>query len=69
MFGVAWALTGTERSLATILGGLLGGQFMLHSLFMSAAARPGGDGGAVMHLTTAAVGPFARHEQPVALNE
>ncbi|MDN3351832.1 hypothetical protein [Actinomadura sp. DC4] len=30
------ALAGTERSLATILGGLLGGQFMLHALFTAA---------------------------------
>jgi hypothetical protein len=29
-------LTGTERSLATIFGGLLGGQFMLHALFSAA---------------------------------
>jgi hypothetical protein len=39
---VAWALTGAERSLATIMGGLLGGQFMLHSLFMSATPPAGG---------------------------
>jgi len=30
------ALAGTERSLATILVGLLGGQFMLHALFTAA---------------------------------
>jgi hypothetical protein len=30
------ALAGTERSLATILGGLLGGQFLLHALFTAA---------------------------------
>jgi hypothetical protein len=30
------ALAGTERSLATILLGLLGGQFMLHALFTAA---------------------------------
>ena len=30
------ALTGTERSLATILTGLLGGQFMLHAVFTAA---------------------------------
>jgi hypothetical protein len=29
-------LTGTERSLATILTGLLGGQFMLHAVFTAA---------------------------------
>lgn len=33
---VAVALAGTERSLGTILGGLLGGQFMLHALFSAA---------------------------------
>lgn len=38
LYLVAWVLTGTERSLATILGGLLGGQFMLHALFAAAAA-------------------------------
>jgi hypothetical protein len=58
---VAWVLTGAERSLATILGGLLGGQFMLHSLFMSAAAHPGGGGGGgammdSMHITAAGSG-------------
>ncbi|MEU5877136.1 hypothetical protein [Spirillospora sp. NPDC047279] len=34
---VAGALAGHERSLPTILGGLLGGQFVLHSLFANAA--------------------------------
>ncbi|MQY05677.1 hypothetical protein [Actinomadura macrotermitis] len=38
---VAAALSGHERSLATILGGLLGGQFALHSLYTSASAPPG----------------------------
>jgi hypothetical protein len=33
---VGAALAGTERSLATILVGLLGGQFMLHALFTAA---------------------------------
>ena len=33
---VGAALAGTERSLATILFGLLGGQFMLHALFTAA---------------------------------
>lgn len=37
LYLVAWVLTGTERSLATILGGLLGGQFMLHALFAASA--------------------------------
>jgi hypothetical protein len=37
LYLVAWVLTGSERSLATILGGLLGGQFMLHALFAAAA--------------------------------
>jgi hypothetical protein len=57
---VAWALTGAERSLATILGGLLGGQFMLHSLFMSAAGHRSVGGGAMvhdsMHVVTASSG-------------
>lgn len=38
LYLVAWVLGGTERSLGTILGGLLGGQFMLHALFAAAAA-------------------------------
>jgi hypothetical protein len=38
LYLVAWVLTGTERSLATILGGLLGGQFILHALFAAVAA-------------------------------
>lgn len=33
---VGMALAGTERSLSTIFGGLLGGQFVLHSLFSAA---------------------------------
>lgn len=41
LYLVAWVLTGTERSLATILGGLLGGQFMLHALFAAAAPTAG----------------------------
>jgi hypothetical protein len=36
MIVVGVVLTGTERSLATILGGLLGGQFLLHALFTAA---------------------------------
>ncbi|MBW8483048.1 hypothetical protein [Actinomadura parmotrematis] len=35
---VAGTLAGHERSLGTILGGLLGGQFALHSLYTSASA-------------------------------
>ncbi|MBO2452953.1 hypothetical protein J4573_38085 [Actinomadura barringtoniae] len=35
---VAGALAGHERSLPTIMGGLLGGQFVLHSLFSKAAS-------------------------------
>ncbi|TDB85565.1 hypothetical protein E1264_20755 [Actinomadura sp. KC216] len=36
VLGVTHLLAGHERSLATILGGLLGGQFALHVLFTSA---------------------------------
>ncbi|MEV4672067.1 MULTISPECIES: hypothetical protein [Actinomadura] len=36
--GVTLMLAGHERSLGTILGGLLGGQFALHTLFTAAAA-------------------------------
>jgi hypothetical protein len=38
LYLLAWVLTGTERALGTILGGLLGGQFMLHALFAAAAS-------------------------------
>ncbi|MFB4305256.1 hypothetical protein [Actinomadura sp. GTD37] len=37
VLGVTLMLAGHERSLATILGGLLGGQFALHTLFTQAA--------------------------------
>ncbi|WP_242908202.1 MFS transporter [Actinomadura terrae] len=39
VLGVSLMLAGHERSLATIVGGLLGGQFALHTLF-SAATEP-----------------------------
>ena len=39
VLGVTLVLAGHERSLATILGGLLGGQFALHTLF-TAASEP-----------------------------
>ena len=48
VLGVTLMLAGHERSLATILGGLLGGQFALHTLFASAT-------------TTAAADPMAQH--------
>ncbi|WP_171069118.1 hypothetical protein [Actinomadura geliboluensis] len=38
--GVTLMLAGHERSLGMILGGLLGGQFALHTLFTAAAADP-----------------------------
>lgn len=38
VLGVTMMLAGHERSLATILGGLLGGQFALHTLFTAATA-------------------------------
>ncbi|HEV7934997.1 MAG TPA: MFS transporter [Actinomadura sp.] len=38
----ALTLAGHERSLATILGGLLGGQFMLHVLFSAMRPAPPG---------------------------
>jgi putative effector of murein hydrolase LrgA (UPF0299 family) len=61
------ALTGTERSLATILTGLLGGQFMLHAVFTAAQqgqhlehghAMPSSSGAAAMtfaHVAAAVV--------------
>ncbi|WP_433228173.1 MFS transporter [Actinomadura formosensis] len=39
VLGVTLLLAGHERSLATILGGLLGGQFALHTLFTHSAAQ------------------------------
>lgn len=36
VLGVTYALTGHERSLPTIAGGLVGGQFALHALYTSA---------------------------------
>lgn len=50
VYAVAWTLTGAERSLATIMGGLLAGQFVLHSLFMAATA-PAGHTSAMDHAT------------------
>jgi hypothetical protein len=40
VLAVAWVLTGAERSLATILGGLLAGQFAFHALFTAAQSGP-----------------------------
>ncbi len=66
--GFAYVLAGHERSLATIMGGLLGGQFVLHTLFTAghahhAAGRPvvhdddasGGLGMTLAHLLAAVV--------------
>lgn len=55
VYGVAWTLGGAERSLVTIMGGLLGGQFVLHSLFMSATSGMSGT-----------VGPGMDHSVSVA---
>ncbi|WP_141579971.1 MFS transporter [Actinomadura sp. WMMA1423] len=38
VLGVTLILAGHERSLATIMGGLLGGQFALHTLFTAATS-------------------------------
>jgi hypothetical protein len=40
VLGVANLLTGHERSLWTISGGLVGGQFALHSLFVASSCHP-----------------------------
>lgn len=40
VLGVANLLTGHERSLWTISGGLVGGQFALHSLFVASRCHP-----------------------------
>ena len=57
VLGVAAVLAGHERSLATILGGLLSGQFALHVLFSAAqpdaVAHPA-HGGAAVGLTPVA---------------
>jgi hypothetical protein len=59
LYLVAWVLTGTERSLATIGGGLLGGQFMLHALFAAAApaAVPAAEVGGHSMRSMPATGP------------
>lgn len=44
VLAVAFVLAGHERSLPTITGGLLGGQFMLHALFTAAATGSGHHG-------------------------
>jgi hypothetical protein len=41
VLAVTLALAGHERSLPTVLGGLLGGQFVLHSLYAGAATTAG----------------------------
>ncbi|SEG89030.1 hypothetical protein SAMN04489712_1234 [Thermomonospora echinospora] len=45
VLGVAWLLAGHERSVCTILGGLLGGQFGLHVLFAAVQAGPSAHAG------------------------
>ncbi|NKZ05583.1 hypothetical protein [Actinomadura latina] len=56
VLGVTLMLAGHERSLATILGGLLGGQFALHTLFTNASAHPAP---AMPHHTAAMAAPAA----------
>ena len=56
VLGVTLMLAGHERSLATILGGLLGGQFALHTLFTQAAAPAAAHHTPAMH---AAMDPAA----------
>jgi hypothetical protein len=63
--GVAAMLAGHERSLATILGGLLGGQFALHVLFTAAqphAVVP------MAHGQEAMLGQTAMLAEPIAEN-
>ncbi|MFC6886717.1 MULTISPECIES: MFS transporter [Actinomadura] len=52
-FAVTAALAGHERSLATLTGGLLGGQFALHALFVSASAPAA----SMQHHPASAAGP------------
>jgi hypothetical protein len=40
VLGLAWVLAGHQRSLATIFGGLLGGQFGMHVLFAICLSGP-----------------------------
>ncbi|MVZ99222.1 hypothetical protein F8568_002230 [Actinomadura sp. LD22] len=54
VLAVTLALAGHERSLPTIMGGLLGGQFALHTLFASAAEG-------MRHCDTAATAATAGH--------
>jgi hypothetical protein len=51
VLAVTLVLAGHERSLPTILGGLLGGQFVLHSLYAAATgpALPAPDAGSAGH--------------------
>jgi len=79
---VAWALTGVERSLWSITGLMLGGQFVLHALFsagmsgpMTAGHQPivqppAGHGGTAMTLAHAGAGLVAawwlRHGERLA---
>jgi hypothetical protein len=69
VLAVTLALAGHERSLATILGGLLGGQFALHSLYAAATAPPlpaDPAAAAAGHHTVAAV-PVPGHESGLAM--
>ncbi|MFG2086990.1 MULTISPECIES: hypothetical protein [unclassified Spirillospora] len=56
VLGVTFMLVGHERSLATILGGLLGGQFALHALF-TAASEPIQRHSAEMHAAMGGAAP------------
>jgi hypothetical protein len=47
MTALAMLLAGHERSLPTIMGGLFGGQFMLHVLFVAGQVTAAGAGGAM----------------------
>ncbi|WP_165965428.1 hypothetical protein, partial [Actinomadura bangladeshensis] len=60
VLGVTLMLAGHERSLATILGGLLGGQFALHTLFTAAAPHTPPPMPATAH-HAAAMDPSAVH--------
>ncbi|MEW2353775.1 hypothetical protein [Spirillospora sp. NPDC029432] len=57
VLAVTQALAGHERSLPTLLGGLLGGQFALHSLYASAECTAATATAAGHHTVAVAPGP------------
>ncbi|MCP2340205.1 hypothetical protein [Actinomadura rupiterrae] len=72
VLAVTYALSGHERSLPTIAGGLVGGQFALHALYTSACGScgprsMGGGGTSSMHSPHHAVAVAATHGPGAAM--